>query len=88
MYKQDRISCQETLPYFSCATNCFIPVSFLNSDYDNNGIFLYSYNISLHLNFSAIAFNKVDDVREVLRYYRQFPDPLAKFRENQQILAV
>ncbi|XKL69170.1 hypothetical protein PGB90_006939 [Kerria lacca] len=34
----------------------------------------------------TIAFNKVEDVREVLSYYQQFPDPLAKFRENQQIL--
>lgn len=28
----------------------------------------------------------VDDVREVMRYYRQFPDPIDKFRENQRIL--
>lgn len=28
----------------------------------------------------------VDDVREVMRYYRQFPDPIEKFRENQRIL--
>lgn len=29
----------------------------------------------------------MDDVREVLTYYHQFDDPLAKFRENQRILA-
>lgn len=28
----------------------------------------------------------VDDVREVLQYYKQFDNPLAKFKENQQIL--
>lgn len=28
----------------------------------------------------------VDDVREVLQYYRQFDNPLAKFKENQRIL--
>lgn len=28
----------------------------------------------------------VDDVREVMRYYRQFPDPIEKFRENQRVL--
>lgn len=30
---------------------------------------------------------EVDDVREVLGYYRQFDDPLDKFRENQRILS-
>lgn len=35
-----------------------------------------------------IAYNQVEDVREVLSYYREFEDPLAKFRENQQILLV
>ncbi|XP_031638584.1 mitochondrial import inner membrane translocase subunit TIM50-C [Contarinia nasturtii] len=28
----------------------------------------------------------VDDVRDVLQYYKQFDNPLAKFKENQQIL--
>lgn len=31
----------------------------------------------------AIATTDVDDVREVLHYYRQFEDPIKKFRENQ-----
>lgn len=38
--------------------------------------------------FSVIAYNQVEDVREVLSYYREYEDPLAKFRENQQILLV
>lgn len=28
----------------------------------------------------------VEDVRDVLQYYKQFDNPLAKFKENQQIL--
>ncbi|XP_065364880.1 mitochondrial import inner membrane translocase subunit TIM50-C-like [Calliphora vicina] len=36
------------------------------------------------INFlKAIATTDVDDVREVLHYYRQFEDPIMKFRENQ-----
>lgn len=34
-----------------------------------------------------IAQNNVDDVREVLHYYRQFDDPINQFRENQRKLA-
>ncbi|XP_017009371.2 mitochondrial import inner membrane translocase subunit TIM50-C [Drosophila takahashii] len=34
-----------------------------------------------------IAQNNVDDVREVLHYYRQFDDPISQFRENQRRLA-
>ncbi|KAH8332140.1 hypothetical protein KR074_001588 [Drosophila pseudoananassae] len=34
-----------------------------------------------------IAQNNVDDVREVLHYYRQFDDPVNQFRENQRKLA-
>jgi import inner membrane translocase subunit TIM50 len=30
----------------------------------------------------------VDDVREVLAYYRQFEDPIEAFRENQRKLQV
>ncbi len=30
----------------------------------------------------------VDDVREVLEYYRQFDDPIDAFRENQRKLQV
>lgn len=36
--------------------------------------------------FPAVSSADVDDVRDVLQYYRQFDNPLAKFRENQQIL--
>lgn len=35
----------------------------------------------------AIANERVQDVREVVRYYSQFEDPLAMFRENQRKLA-
>ncbi|XP_017064291.1 mitochondrial import inner membrane translocase subunit TIM50-C isoform X2 [Drosophila eugracilis] len=34
-----------------------------------------------------IAQNNVDDVREVLHYYRQFDDPINQFRDNQRKLA-
>ena len=33
-----------------------------------------------------MATAEVDDVREVLTYYRQFDDPLQQFRENQRKL--
>jgi len=36
---------------------------------------------------TVIAQNNVDDVREVLHYYRQFDDPINQFRENQRKLA-
>lgn len=35
----------------------------------------------------VIAQNDVDDVRDVLHYYRQFEDPISQFRENQRKLA-
>lgn len=35
---------------------------------------------------TAVSSADVDDVREVLQYYRQFDNPLAKFKENQRIL--
>lgn len=35
----------------------------------------------------AISNEKVEDVREVIRYYSQFDDPLQAFRENQRKLA-
>lgn len=35
----------------------------------------------------AIANERVEDVREVIRYYSQFDDPLAAFRDNQRKLA-
>lgn len=36
--------------------------------------------------FKAVANADVEDVRDVLQYYKQFENPLAKFKENQQIL--
>ena len=38
--------------------------------------------------FSAIRESDVDDVREVLHYYKQFEDPIEAFRENQRKLQV
>ncbi|XP_058448830.1 mitochondrial import inner membrane translocase subunit TIM50-C-like [Malaya genurostris] len=35
----------------------------------------------------TIATSEVDDVREVMNYYKQFPNPLMQFRENQRRLA-
>lgn len=35
---------------------------------------------------SAIVTADVDDVREVMMYYKQFEDPVEKFRENQRKL--
>lgn len=32
---------------------------------------------------TAIATSDVEDVRQVLHHYRQFEDPILKFRENQ-----
>ena len=37
---------------------------------------------------TAIKQSDVDDVREVLRYYKQFDDPIEAFRENQRKLQV
>lgn len=34
----------------------------------------------------AIVTADVDDVREVMIYYHQFPDPIEKFRDNQRLL--
>lgn len=42
--------------------------------------------LNLILLVAAVSIADVDDVREVLKYYRQFDNPLAKFKENQQIL--
>ncbi len=36
----------------------------------------------------AIKETDVEDVREVLEYYRQFDDPIEAFRENQRKLQV
>lgn len=40
----------------------------------------------MYLFLLAVATAEVDDVREVLEYYRQFDNPLAQFRENQRKL--
>ena len=37
-------------------------------------------------NVSAVKESDVDDVRDVLSYYKQFDDPIAVFRENQRKL--
>ena len=37
---------------------------------------------------TAIKQSDVDDVREVLRYYKQYDDPIEAFRENQRKLQV
>ena len=42
--------------------------------------------IKIFLFFSAIKQTNVDDVREVLSYYRQHDDPIEVFRENQRKL--
>lgn len=34
----------------------------------------------------AIAISNVKDVRDVLRYYSQYDDPIAAFRDNQRRL--
>jgi hypothetical protein len=38
--------------------------------------------------FAAIKQSDVEDVRDVLEYYRQFDDPIETFRENQRKLQV
>lgn len=42
-------------------------------------VFLFSF-------LAAVSSADVDDVRDVLQYYKQFENPLAKFKENQRIL--
>ncbi|XP_026847350.1 mitochondrial import inner membrane translocase subunit TIM50-B [Drosophila persimilis] len=36
---------------------------------------------------TVLGISEIEDVREVLQYYSQFKDPVAKFRENQQKLS-
>jgi mitochondrial import inner membrane translocase subunit TIM50 len=36
--------------------------------------------------YTAIVTADVDDVREVMMYYKQFEDPIEQFRENQRKL--
>lgn len=35
---------------------------------------------------TAVSSADVDDVREVLQYYKQFENPLGQFKENQRTL--
>ncbi|XP_067642391.1 mitochondrial import inner membrane translocase subunit TIM50-C-like [Eurosta solidaginis] len=42
--------------------------------------------VDLMLFLKTLAAAEVDDVRDVLHYYRQFDDPIVQFRENQRIL--
>lgn len=46
------------------------------------------YKLMIILSYSAISLTNVEDVREVLNYYRQFDDPLKAFRDNQRKLLV
>lgn len=62
--------------------------SFLRGKYHPNEFFFTFEHDLKNLFFAAIAFNKVEDVREVLQYYRQFEDPIEAFRENQRKLMV
>lgn len=45
-------------------------------------------NLNYHFccDFTAVSSADVDDVRDVLQYYKQFDNPIAKFKENQRIL--
>lgn len=45
---------------------------------------MYILLFILFLIFLAILATNVEDVREVLNYYRQFENPLQVFRENQR----
>lgn len=47
-------------------------------EFFNNFVFI--------LLLAAVSSADVDDVRDVLQYYRQFDNPLDKFKENQRIL--
>lgn len=59
-------------------------INFLKSLLNTKESFLFNYKINIKFFlFSAIATTDVDDVRDVLHYYRQFEDPIMKFRENQ-----
>lgn len=40
----------------------------------------------LHNRFLAISQNQINDVRDVIKYYNQFEDPLGTFREKQKKL--
>ena len=67
----------------------------LNSDRDN-ALILEKWTgdhtdrklIGLAQLLNAIRTSDVDDVREVLQYYKQFDDPIEAFRENQRKLQV
>ncbi|XP_004527147.1 mitochondrial import inner membrane translocase subunit TIM50-C [Ceratitis capitata] len=59
--------------------NTFNIARWLGNDDDSQLLDLISF-----LKFLASA--EVEDVRDVLHYYRQFDDPIAQFRENQRLL--
>lgn len=48
----------------------------------------FALRVSLYVIITAVAANRVEDVRSVLDYYNQFDDPMQKFRENQAEIAV
>lgn len=49
-------------------------------------MFVKNSNLFFSLSIIAVSSADVEDVREVLQYYRQFENPLAKFKENQRLL--
>ncbi|XP_075159034.1 mitochondrial import inner membrane translocase subunit TIM50-C-like [Haematobia irritans] len=59
--------------------NTFNIARWMGNDDDSQLLDLISF-------LKTLATSEVDDVREVLHYYRQFDDPIMKFRENQQKL--
>lgn len=46
----------------------------------------FSFSLFGFFSIIAVSSANVDDVRDVLQYYKQFDSPLAQFKENQRIL--
>lgn len=62
-------------------------VSFLKSNFFKSfQMSMKNSNLFFFLSIIAVSSADVEDVREVLQYYRQFENPLAKFKENQRLL--
>lgn len=59
--------------------NTFNIARWLGNDDDSQLLDLISF-------LKTLASAEVEDVRDVLHYYRQFDDPIAQFRENQRLL--
>ncbi|XP_011183365.1 mitochondrial import inner membrane translocase subunit TIM50-C-like [Zeugodacus cucurbitae] len=59
--------------------NTFNIARWLGNDDDTQLLDLISF-------LKTLASAEVEDVRDVLHYYRQFDDPIAQFRENQRLL--